>query len=553
MIRDQISQALKQALAVANLPVEDFFLEHPADLSLGDYASNIALILAKKHNHQPLEVAGKIIQEILRQDYKWLAKAEVAGPGFVNFYLSPEFFQASLNEILKADQNFGALKIGAGKKVLVEYSSPNIAKPFGIGHLRSTIIGEAVANILNFSGYEVVRDNYLGDWGTQFGKLIVALKKWGNLDEAQNSPEPIKYLVGLYVRFHDEAEKDKTLDDEARAWFLKLEQGDQEARNIWQTCVDLSLLEFNRIYERLGTKFDSTRGESFFEDKMPAVIEELRQKDLLKKSEGAELVFFPQDKLPPLMVIKSDGSTLYATRDLATDKYRLATYGPEIIIVNEVGSEQSLYFRQLFELEKMLGWFQTGQRIHIAHGLIRGKEGKLSTRKGDAIWLEEVLTEAVKRAGAFNPDTAEAVGIGALKYNDLKRESQKDIIFDWNDILNLEGNSGPYLQYTYARAKSLLVKAGVDQATWSAPVEVGQLERLLYRFPEVVEHSAQDYAPHHLCTYLYELAATFNNFYNQVKIIGAPDEAYRLALTTATAQILGTGLDLLGISAPERM
>ncbi|MEK7091795.1 MAG: arginine--tRNA ligase, partial [Patescibacteria group bacterium] len=303
----------------------------------------------------------------------------------------------------------------------------------------------------------------------------------------------------------------------------------------------------------LGTKFDSTRGESFFEDKMPAVIEELRQKDLLKKSEGAELVFFPQDKLPPLMVIKSDGSTLYATRDLATDKYRLATYGPEIIIVNEVGSEQSLYFRQLFELEKMLGWFQTGQRIHIAHGLIRGKEGKLSTRKGDAIWLEEVLTEAVKRAGAFNPDTAEAVGIGALKYNDLKRESQKDIIFDWNDILNLEGNSGPYLQYTYARAKSLLVKAGVDQATWSAPVEVGQLERLLYRFPEVVEHSAQDYAPHHLCTYLYELAATFNNFYNQVKIIGAPDEAYRLALTTATAQILGTGLDLLGISAPERM
>ena len=368
MIRDQISQALKQALAVANLPVEDFFLEHPADLSLGDYASNIALILAKKHNHQPLEVAGKIIQEILRQDYKWLAKAEVAGPGFVNFYLSPEFFQASLNEILKADQNFGALKIGAGKKVLVEYSSPNIAKPFGIGHLRSTIIGEAVANILNFSGYEVVRDNHLGDWGTQFGKLIVALKKWGNLDEVKNSPEPIKYLVGLYVRFHDEAEKDKTLDDEARAWFLKLEQGDQEARNIWQTCVDLSLLEFNRIYERLGTKFDSTRGESFFEDKMPAVIEELRQKDLLKKSEGAELVFFPQDKLPPLMVIKSDGSTLYATRDLATDKYRLATYGPEIIIVNEVGSEQSLYFRQLFELEKMLGWFQTGQRVHIAHG-----------------------------------------------------------------------------------------------------------------------------------------------------------------------------------------
>lgn len=553
MIRDQISQALKLALAAANLPVEDFSLEHPADLNLGDYATNVALILAKKHNHQPLEVAGKIIQEILRQDYKWLAKAEVAGPGFVNFYLSPEFFQASLNEILKADQNFGALKIGAGKKVLVEYSSPNIAKPFGIGHLRSTIIGEAVANILNFSGYDVVRDNHLGDWGTQFGKLIVALKKWGNLDEAQNNPEPIKYLVGLYVRFHNEAEKDKTLDDEARAWFLKLEQGDQEARHIWQTCVDLSLLEFNRIYEQLGTKFDSTRGESFFEDKMPAVIEELRQKDLLKKSEGAELVFFPQDKLPPLMVIKSDGSTLYATRDLATDKYRLATYGPEIIIINEVGSEQSLYFRQLFELEKMLGWFQSGQRVHIAHGLIRGKEGKLSTRKGDAIWLEEVLTEAVKRAGEFNPDTAEAVGIGALKYNDLKRESQKDIIFDWDDILNLEGNSGPYLQYTYARAKSLLTKAGADQATWSAPVVVGPLERLLYRFPEIVERSAQDYAPHHLCTYLYELASTFNNFYNQGKIIGASDEAYRLALTDASAQILGTGLGLLGISAPELM
>ncbi len=569
MVVAGLKELITKALGALDLNASgDIHLEHPDDLTHGDYATSVALALAKSAGQNPRELAEKIAGELNRDKPREVEKIEVASAGFINFYLTPEYWRGVVGQIGEKGDDYGRGEMGKGRKVLVEYSSPNIAKPFGIGHLRSTIIGEAIANLLSFSGYEVIRDNHLGDWGTQFGKMIVALKKWGEIEVAKKSAEPIKYLVGLYVKFHEEAEKDEGLENEGRAWFAKLEQGDAEARSLWQTCVELSIKEFSRIYERLGIHFGTTLGESFFEDKMPAVLAELEEKRLLQTSEGAELVFFAADKYPPLMIKKSDGATLYATRDLATDQYRLKTYGQDLIIINEVGSEQSLYFRQLFEIEKLLGWVTAGQRVHVAHGLIRGTSGKLSTRKGDSIWLGEVLDEAVKRASTFNPESAvaEAVGIGAIKYNDLKRESQNDIIFDWDDILNLQGNSGPYLQYTYARAQAVLRKAEKLGTTWTPGVQVlghlvsksseYQLERWLARFSEVVARAATEYAPHHLATYLYQLASEFNNFYAHEQIIGQADDVatkYRLALTAAVGQVLKNGLCLLGITVPERM
>ncbi|MEK7458309.1 MAG: arginine--tRNA ligase, partial [Patescibacteria group bacterium] len=377
--------------------------------------------------------------------------------------------------------------------------------------------------------------------------------------ELKKAENPVKYLVDLYVKFHTEVEKDPTLEDEARLWFLKLEQGDKEARKIWKECVDWSMVQFNKLYEMLDVKFDMMLGESFFEDKMGPVLDELQKKGLAKESQGALLVFFPNDKYPPLMVKKKDGATLYATRDLATDRYRVQTWGKDIIIINEVGAEQSLYFKQIYETEEMLGYLKKSQRIHIGHGMMRFKDGKMSTRKGNTIWLEDVLAEAVKRASAFNPKVAKEVGIGALKYNDLKRECSKDVMFVWDDVLNLKGNSGPYLQYTYARAQSVLRKAGEQKRTAETPnslenIEITAVERLLCEFPEVVERAAREYAPHHICTYVFALGQAFNTYYATNQIIQAGElTGYRLLLTQAVAQVMKNSLTLLGIQTPETM
>ncbi len=547
-MKAKILAAIREALAhLVVEPPNEIRLEHPADLGHGDYSTNVAI--ATKTDPE------KIAIEIRKQKIAEIEKIEVAGPGFINFYLSNGFFADSVKEILDKKEEFGENNLGAGKKAIVEYSSPNIAKPFSVGHLRSTVIGDALANLLKASGWQVLRDNHLGDWGTQFGKLAVAVSKWGNLEKTKNSGEPVKKLTELYVRFHQESEKDKVLDQEARDWFAKLEKGEGEAKSFWQTCVDLSLIEFNKIYDRLGIKFDTSHGESFYQDKMAVVLDQIKKKNLAKESEGAYLVFFEQDKMPPLMLLKSDGSTLYSLRDLAADNWRKKEYNPNLII-NEVGSEQNLYFQQIFETEKLLGWFGVGERVHVAHGLYRFPEGKMSTREGKVIWLEEILDEVVKRAGEFNEDkkVAEAVGIGAIKYNDLKRDSQLDIIFDWDEILNLKGNSGPYLQYTYARTQSILAKARKLEVRGEKLDKTNSIERLLYRFPEVVERAALEYAPHYVCTYLYELASIFNAYYAENKIVS--DEAnspYRVALTAAVGQILHNGLKLLGIATPEKM
>ena len=549
-----INDSLK-SLGLSISPEKVVFV-HPTELSHGDYSCNVALGLSKEQKIASRELADKIVANIKKLPAE-IEKVEVAGPGFINFYLSKKFFAETIAEILKKGDKYGSSKIGGGKKVVVEYSSPNIAKPFTIGHLRSTIIGDSIANILTFRGYKVFRDNHLGDWGTQFGKQILAIKKWGNEEELRKSQHVIKDLVALYVKFHEEVEKDKDLDDEARGWFLKLEKGDKEAKKIWKECVGWSMVEFEKIYARLGVKFDTFYGEAFFEDKMTAVVEEVKDAGITKESEGALLVFFPDEKYPPLMILKKDGATIYATRDLATDKFRIKKYGKYITIINEVGTEQTLYFKQIFETEKILGWFEDGQRVHVSHGLYRFKEGKMSTRKGNAIWLDEILDEAVKRAAEINDATAEDVGIGAIKFNDLKRESSNDIIFDWNEIVNIKGDSGPYLQYSNTRANSVLEKAKAEKIKRkvSIPNSVGFLERTLYKFPEIIERASIEYAPHYIAFYLIELAGVFNNFYAKTKIIDKEnsDSPYRIALTEAFAMVMSNGLNLLGIKVPEKM
>jgi arginyl-tRNA synthetase len=571
MIKEQIVVLIKKAvmdLGISENDIPAFTLEHPDEMSHGDFATNIALMLAKPLKKSPKELADKICEKINQTKIEEIEKVEVAGPGFINFYLSPQYFASGLAEILNKQENYGKktksfwskfLNKKGEQKVIVEYSSPNIAKPFTVGHLRSTIIGDAVANILEFSGHKVIRDNHLGDWGTQFGKLIVALKKWSSIEAIEKSDKPIKGLVDLYVRFHDEAEKDKALEDEGRAWFTKLEKGDKEAREIWQKCVNLSLKEFERIYKVLNIKFDTTHGESFYEDKMANVIVDVKKAGIARESEGAYLIFFENEKYPPLMLLKTDGSSLYALRDLATDKWRKKEYGQNTIIINEVGMEQELQFKQLFEAEKLLGYAKEGERVHVAHGLYRFKEGKMSTRKGNVIWLDDVLNEAVERAGAINKDTAEIVAIGALKFNDLKREAKGDINFDWDEILNLKGDSGPYLQYACVRAKSILEKAKKEgikaKINLSGDIAPTELSKLLIRFPEVVERAGKEYAPHYLATYLTTLASTFSSFYAQETVVDKNDvnSPHKVALSEAFLFVMKNGLNLLGIKVPEKM
>ncbi len=559
---------IKKAILALGIPEKDipaFTLEHPDEMSHGDYATNVALVLSKSLRKSPVEVAKQVVENLNKNKPSAVEKIEIAGPGFINFYLADKYFVDGVGEILKSGEKYGRkgknffTKLFNNQKVIVEYSSPNIAKPFTVGHLRSTIIGDAVANILDFNGKTVIRDNHLGDWGTQFGKLIVALKKWSSIEVIEKSEKPIKDLVDLYVKFHDEAEKDKTLEDEGRAWFTKLEKGNKEARDIWQKCVALSLKEFERIYRVLNVKFDTSYGESFFEDKMAEVIVDVKKAGIARESEGAYLIFFAGEKYPPLMLLKTDGSSLYALRDLAADKWRKKKYGKKTIIINEVGMEQELQFKQLFEAEKLLGYIKDGERVHVAHGLYRFKEGKMSTRKGNVIWLDDVINEAIERAGQINKETAEIVAIGALKFNDLKREARGDINFDWDEILNLKGDSGPYLQYACVRAKSILEKAEKEgikaQVESSASVVAGELSKLLIRFPEVVERAGQEYSPHYLATYLTALASAFSTFYAAQVVVDKSDSAspYRVALTSAFLTVMKNGLNLLGIKVPERM
>ena len=622
-MQEQIQQFLITILSQAGISGINPLVSMSQTGEHGEFTTNVAMVVANKMGKSPMETAEYIKQQAINKEHQvtWLQKIEVINPGFVNIFVKRSFL---VNQISRLLNHSGKIDISTKTtKYIIEYSSPNIAKPFTVGHLRSTIIGDALANLLEATGQKVYRDNHLGDWGTQFGKQIYAIKTWGDEAALENSKNPVKDLVALYVKFHEQAKENPDVDQGGRLWFKKLEQGDPEARRLWEKCLDWSWKEFNKIYSELGVKFTENEGrgygEAYFENKMQAVIEELRSGGLLKTGEeGAQIVEFPPTtKLPPLMILKKDGATLYSTRDLATDKFRLEHYGKHITIINEVGAEQALYFRQLYTLEEMLGWFQAEQRVHIKHGHYRFEEGKMSTRKGNVIWLEDVLAEAKKRAAEItsitsdrrgisslrvntvedkvhkdlsrskddaNTDIAE-IAIGAIKWNDLKRNSEQDIVFDWDDILSMRGNSGPYLQYTFVRCLGILGKVKsnnpalsrssdismvkhqrdkllIDQHSWDDKFlddltsEEFELLRRLSFFEDIVKSAAISFAPHILCTYLFELAQYFNHFYQQTPVLTAENEnkkEFRLLLVSVSALVVQKGLNILGIQTPEKM
>jgi arginyl-tRNA synthetase len=540
-------------------------IEVPVNASFGDYSTNLAMVLAKKEDKNPKEVAEALVKKLSanKELSSIFAKIEVAAPGFINFYLDKNFLKEKLDEINTEEGSFGKLELGSGKTVVVDYSSPNIAKRFGIGHLRSTVIGQALYNLYAFLGYKIIGDNHLGDWGTQFGTLLfeVHTKKLTEKDLS------IDKLEELYIEFNSQAKDDEKLWDEARAWFKKLEDGDPEAKRLWKTMVDISIKEFNKIYDLLGIKIDYAYGESFYEDYMKRVIELAREEGLTKKSEGAEIVEFKD--FPPAMLIKNDGATTYFTRDLATILFRMGSWKPDLIIY-EVGSEQTLHFKQVFETARLMGWAKGCELVHIGHGLIRWQHGKMSTREGNAIKLEDVLNRAITKAGEIinksetgrglsdseKEKVATAVGVGSMKYFDLSHQPTSDIIFDWNKIFMLEGNSAPYLQYTVARINSVLNKAKSDKEE-SKLSEIDKFEKSLLRalchFEDITIDAAKGYSPNLLCNYLFDLAQKYNLFYNEDKIIGEPKESFRLELSRAVSIVLKNGLKLLGIETPERM
>ena len=566
-MRIEIEDAVKKAVQELYRLELASPLEHPKQESFGDFASPAALEVARQTGSDPLEIASQLKLK-LEDDLKDLIEEiQVEKPGFLNFWLKDQLLLEELGRIAKGADRYGSLDLGKGETIIIDYSAPNIAKRFGIGHLRSTVIGQALYNLYKFSGYKVVGDNHLGDWGTQFGAILRQVKS-KNLNVKNLN---VDKLEELYVDFHREAEQNPKRMEEAREWFLKLESGDKEAREIWQEVIDASKKEFDRIYALLGVGFDYAYGESFYEDKMPEVIAEVRKKGLVKKSDGAEIIEFPN--LPPAILVKSDGATTYFTRDLATIKFRIEEGNPQTIIY-EVGSDQKLHFQQVFETARKLGWADGREFVHVAHGLIRFAEGKLSTRRGQTVKLEDVLEEAIARAKKLttasggapqnagagrNEDIARAVGVGALKYFDLSHQPQTDIIFEWEKLFLMEGNSAPYLQYTYARAKSVLAKAKTDNPLAMSHEPLASeaeapLLRWLYRFPEVVQDAGRNYSPNLLCNYLFELAQRFNSFYAAAPILKAEENKdLRLALTSATAQVLKNGLTLLGIETLERL
>lgn len=546
MIKDKIIKAIAKATGIEKAGIH---LDSPTHPLFGDYATNIAL----QTKTNPEEILEKLQKD---DDLNKLVKNIGIQNGFINFYLSDQVLLDNLSEILKKQEKFGQSEVGKGKTVVIDYSSPNIAKRFGIGHLRSTIIGQALYNLYSFIGWQAIGDNHLGDWGTQFGVLIYMVE--------QNNLDPINLSVDewekLYVDFHALEEKNPSIRDDARDAFARLEKGDEAARKIWQAAYDSSLKEYDRIYKRLGVQIDYAYGESFYEDKMEEAIEAAKEKGVTTESEGALAVEFDKKyKLPSNLLVKTNGTTTYLTRDLALMFFRKREWNPDLQIF-EVGADQKLYFQQVFALAEMMGLFTLDQLHHVAHGMIRFKEGKMSTRRGKTIKLEEVLEEAVQKAktlGSESDELAEIVGIGALKYNDLKRDPTKDIIFDWDEIINMEGNSGPYLQYTYARTQSILKKANRQLNTKYEILNTNDEEALLLRhlikFSEVIISSAEAFAPNTLCTYLYDLAQKYNTFYNAHQIVGSENEDFRLALTSATGQALSNGLHLLGIASPEKM
>ena len=536
-------------------------LEQPKSSDLGDIAFP-AFSLAKVERKAPQAIAADIAEKI---DQSAFEKVVATGP-YVNFFLDKsKISDQVIKSVIEAGADYGQQDEGKGQNITIDLSSPNIAKPFSVGHLRSTVIGDALSNIFRKMGYNTIKINHLGDWGKQFGLLMVAYKKWGSKEAVEANP--IDELLKLYVRINAEIENDPELDEEGRKWFKKLEDGDPEATELWQWFRDESLVEFNRIYKLLGVEFDSLNGEAFYNDKMDEGVQILEDKGLLKESKGASIVELDDVNLPPAMIKKSDGATLYITRDIATAIYRARTYN-FVKNIYAVGQEQSNHFRQLKAVLKKMGFDWSDDMVHVDFGLVTKNRQKLSTRKGNIILLEPTLQEAISRAKAQieekNPElenkeeVAHAVGVGAVKFYDLKTDRRNGYDFDLEAMVSFEGETGPYVQYAYARIQSILRKANFTpstNATYSlSDPESWEIIKLLQDFSRVVKRAAENYDPSLIAKYAINLAQAFNKYYAHTRILDeSPERESRLALSYSTAVVLKEALRLLGVDAPEKM
>ena len=542
-------------------------IEVPGKADMGDYAFP-CFKLAKIFRKAPHMIAMDIKAAI--EGSEIFEKVEQVN-AYVNMFLSQESFTKNIiNEVNSNPEAYGQQSVGKGKKVIVEYSSPNIAKPFHIGHIRSTVIGNSIYKIYDALGYDVVRINHLGDYGTQFGKMICAYRHWGNKEDVQR--EPIKTLLSYYTKFHVEVEDNPDLEQEARDIFRRLENGEAEEVALWKWFREESLKEFTQVYDMLNISFDSYKGESFYSDKMPRFVGELKAKGLLEESQGAQIVDLSDYDLSPALITKSDGSTLYLTRDIAAAVYRKETYDfyKDIYVV---ASQQDLHFKQLFRIIDLLGYDWAKDCVHVPFGMVSLEEGTMSTREGRVVFLKDVLDQAVEKTKEImieknviteNVDeTAAMVGIGAVVFQELSNYRIKDYVFSWDRMLNFDGETGPYVQYTHARAASLFRKAGEDIEQIGSEIKTEylrskaayELTKLIYKYPEIVVEAAEKYEPSIITRYIVDLAQGFNRFYHDEHILvdNKEEKLAKLALVKAAKTTIKNGLALLGISAPERM
>ncbi len=576
-IKEIISKAIKELYQDIEIP--DFVVEWPKQREYGDYASNIAMVLTKELKKSPIAIADETIDKIKKEDIgrELFSKISVIAPGFINFEISNKRLRQNLCKILKKKDKFGSSDIGKSKTVIIDYSAPNIAKPMHVGHLRSTIIGQSLYNIYGFLGYKVIGDNHIGDWGTQFGKLIYAYKNWG--DKKKISKNPIKEMTKLYVRFHKEAEKNSELEELARKETKRLQDKDKENIKLWKFLVKESIKDYNKIYKILNVKFDYTLGESSYDNMLGSVVNESIEKKIAFESEGAIVIGLDKYKISPFLIRKTDGAYLYTTTDLATAKYRKEKFKADMMLY-VVSNEQALHFQKLFASLEILKWCGGTEMKHIKFGMVLGDGGKkFSTRKGDTIHLTDLISKSInfakkaveeknsKLSMKEKKKIAKIVGIGAIKYNDLSQNRITDIVFDWDKMLSFDGNSAPYLQYTCARINSLVRKYNTlyklnrinifDKPDFNLLAEDTEknIMRQLVRFPEVVEFAAQENAPHLIALYIYELASLYNNFYNSAPILKSEKNIAqsRIALSKAVLITIKNGLNLLGIDTLEKM
>lgn len=565
-IKIKIANALSKGMPDMTALDISAFLEYPPEPEMGDLALP-CFKLSKVLRKSPVVIADELKEYVV---LPCVLRCE-SKSGYLNIFLSKEYMVNSiLGNIVEKKENFGKSDENIGKTVCIDYSAPNIAKPLHIGHLRSTVIGHSIKHLYEYRGYTCVGINHLGDWGTQFGKLIVAYKKWSSREQVEAGRT--EELVRIYIQFHHEAEKDESLNNEARSWFFKLEKKDAEATELWQWFKSISLEDTARIYDMLDVVFDSYAGESFYNDKMQPVVDELQEKGLLKESDGAMIVDLDQFGMPPSLILKTDGSTLYATRDLAAVFYRKKTYDFDKCIY-VTAAAQDLHFKQLFKVVELMGYEWFKDLKHVGFGMVSMGGEKIATREGNIIYLEDLFNEATKRVieimNEKNPDMANKeqiasdIGVGAIVFEDLSSNRIKDIDFSWKEALNFDGSTGPYVQYTYARACSVLRKAEMNEKEYSmdginasdlTTDEEFSLLKVLSLFNEKIDQALKDLEPSVIARYLIDICMAFNKFYNNNTILNAEgNRKFRLMLTAATKYVIGNGLYIIGLKKTERV